>query len=72
MPERSFSKRKKHWFMQKANQKQSVAKEPRNQFVCSVKKITGETLALSMTNAIVVVAINARPSITPVCAMLHL
>ena len=28
-PERSFTKREKHWFMQKANQKQSVAKKPR-------------------------------------------
>ena len=28
-PERSFTKREKHWFMQKVNQKQSVTKEPR-------------------------------------------
>ena len=28
-PERSFTKREKHWFMQKANPKQSVTKEPR-------------------------------------------
>ena len=28
-PERSFTKREKHWFRQKANQKQSVTKEPR-------------------------------------------
>ena len=29
VPEKSFAKRVKHWFMPKANQKQSVTKEPR-------------------------------------------
>ena len=100
-PERSFTKREKRWFMQKANQKQNqnhLQKNPEKQFACFVKKVTGETLALSMklsrnvriillnisfvsnvarkatwqTSAVVEVVINARPSITPVCAMIHL
>ena len=43
-PERSFTKREKHWFMTKNSQ---FEKNPENQFVCLMKKITGETFALS-------------------------
>ena len=37
-PERNFTEMEKHWFMQKANQKQSVTKEPRKPICLFCKK----------------------------------